>query len=166
MWHGGLPSGSEVKNSPAKAGDLGSTPGSGRSSEEGNGNPLQYSCWEIPRTEELGGLQSMGLQTVGQDLATKQCGSAVSPVTQATGTFTVLAREMLGAEGKTSCYLHVLEMLSSLGDLSLRVFQFFLSLPFISMQHWSSGAGYSFGFQSIKEEGLTRASKLCLSLPC
>ena len=86
MWHSGLPSGSEVKNSPAKAGDLGSTPGSGRSSEEGNGNPLQYSCWEIPRAEELGGLQSMGSQTVGQDLATKQCGSAVSPVTQATGT--------------------------------------------------------------------------------
>ena len=57
-------------------------------------------------------------------------------------------------------------MLSSLGDLAFRVFQFFLSLPFISMQHWSSGAGYSFGFQSIKEEGLTRASKLCLSLPC
>ena len=29
---------------------------------EGNGNPLQYSCLEIPGTEECGGLQSMGLQ--------------------------------------------------------------------------------------------------------
>ena len=28
--------------------------------------------WEIPRTEEPGGLQSMGLQTAGHDLATKQ----------------------------------------------------------------------------------------------
>ena len=27
----------------------------------GNGNPLQYSCWEIPWTEEPGGLQSMEL---------------------------------------------------------------------------------------------------------
>ena len=30
------------------SGDLGSIPGSGRSPEEGNGNPL---AWEIPRTE-------------------------------------------------------------------------------------------------------------------
>ena len=27
---------------------------------EGNGNPLQYSCWKIPWTEETGRLQSMG----------------------------------------------------------------------------------------------------------
>ena len=36
----------EVKNPPANTadtGDVGSTPGSGRSPEEGNGNPLQYS---------------------------------------------------------------------------------------------------------------------------
>ena len=30
------------------AGDLGSIPGSVRSSGEGNGNPLQYSCLENP----------------------------------------------------------------------------------------------------------------------
>ena len=29
-------------------------------------------AWEIPRTEELGGLQSMGSQRVGHDLQTKQ----------------------------------------------------------------------------------------------
>ena len=29
-------------------------------------------AWEIPWTEELGGLQSMGLQRVGHDLTTKQ----------------------------------------------------------------------------------------------
>ena len=33
-----------VKISPAKAGDGGSIPGSGRSPGEGNGSPLQYSC--------------------------------------------------------------------------------------------------------------------------
>ena len=38
--------GSEVKVSACNAGDLGSIPGSGRSPEEGNGNPLQYSCLE------------------------------------------------------------------------------------------------------------------------
>ena len=39
-----------VKNPPADAGDardMGSIPGSGRSPEEGNGNPLQYSYLEI-----------------------------------------------------------------------------------------------------------------------
>ena len=52
-----------VKNPPANAGDtgdMGSIPGSGRSPGGGNGNPLQYSCLENPRTEEPGGLQSMG----------------------------------------------------------------------------------------------------------
>ena len=37
-----------VKNLPAQAGDEGSIPGLGRSSGEGNGDPLQYSCWENP----------------------------------------------------------------------------------------------------------------------
>ena len=44
----GFPSGSVVKNLPANAGDLGSIPGSGRSPEEGSGNPLQYSCLGNP----------------------------------------------------------------------------------------------------------------------
>ena len=51
-----------VKKPPANAGDMGSIPGLGRSPGEGNGNPLQYSAWEIPWTEEPGRLQSMGLQ--------------------------------------------------------------------------------------------------------
>ena len=46
-----------VKNLPATAGNMGSVPGSGRSPEGGNGNPLQYSClgnsmesraWQVP----------------------------------------------------------------------------------------------------------------------
>ena len=35
-----------IKNLPAKAGDVGSVPGLGRSPGEGNGYPLQYSCQE------------------------------------------------------------------------------------------------------------------------
>ena len=35
-----------VENLPANAGDPGLIPGSGRSSGEGHGNPLQYSCLE------------------------------------------------------------------------------------------------------------------------
>ena len=37
-----------VKKSVCKAGDLGLLPGSGRSSGEGNGSPLHYSCLENP----------------------------------------------------------------------------------------------------------------------
>ena len=37
-----------VKHLAYNVGDLGSIPGSGRSSGEGNGNPLQYSCLENP----------------------------------------------------------------------------------------------------------------------
>ena len=37
-----------VKHPPAKAGDVGSIPGLGRSPAEGNGNPLQYSCLKTP----------------------------------------------------------------------------------------------------------------------
>ena len=42
-------------------------PGLGRSPEGGNGKPLPYSCLSISWTEESGGLQSTGLQRVGQD---------------------------------------------------------------------------------------------------
>ena len=37
-----------VKNLPANARDAHSIPGSGRFPEEGNDNPLQYSCLENP----------------------------------------------------------------------------------------------------------------------
>ena len=65
-----------VKNPPANAGDTGSILGLGRSPEEGsilelgrspgeeNGNPTPSSilAWDIPWTEDHGGLQSMGSQ--------------------------------------------------------------------------------------------------------
>ena len=43
-----FPGGSDGKASAYNSGDLGSIPGSGRSLEEGNSNPLQYSCLENP----------------------------------------------------------------------------------------------------------------------
>ena len=44
----GFPGGSDSKESACSARDLGSIPGLGRSPEEGNGNPLQYSRLENP----------------------------------------------------------------------------------------------------------------------
>ena len=46
-WNMGFPCSSVGKESACNAGDLGSSPGSGRSGEE-NGNPLQYSCLGNP----------------------------------------------------------------------------------------------------------------------
>ena len=46
--NGDFPGGSDSKVSAYNAGDPGSIPGLGRSSGEGNGNPLQYSCLENP----------------------------------------------------------------------------------------------------------------------
>ena len=48
-----FPGGSDGKESAHNAGDLGSIPGSGWSPGVGNSNPLQYSCPEIPWTEQL-----------------------------------------------------------------------------------------------------------------
>jgi len=43
-----FPGGSDGKASAYNARDPGLTPGLGRSSGEGNGNPLHYSCLENP----------------------------------------------------------------------------------------------------------------------
>ena len=46
-----------IKNLPANnAGDIGSIPDPGISPEEGNGNHSSILVWEIPWTEEPGGL--------------------------------------------------------------------------------------------------------------
>ena len=68
----GFPSGSVVKNPPSKR----ETQVQSLSRED----PLEKEmatcssilAWEIPRTEEPGGLQSMGSQRVGHDLGTEQ----------------------------------------------------------------------------------------------
>ena len=44
----GFSGGSDGKVSVCNAGDPSSIPGLGRSPEEGNGSPLQYSCLENP----------------------------------------------------------------------------------------------------------------------
>ena len=62
-----VPGGSDGKTSAYNERDPGSIPGLGRSPGEGNGNPLLYSAWKIPWTEEPGRLQSMGSQRVGDD---------------------------------------------------------------------------------------------------
>ena len=58
---------SVVKNLSAKAGAIGSIPGSERSPGEGNGNHSSSLAWKIPGTEEPGGLTSVGLHRVGHD---------------------------------------------------------------------------------------------------
>ena len=58
------------KESACNAGDLGLIPGLGRSSGEGNGNPLQYSCLE--NRMDKGAYQSIvhGFPRVRLDLVT------------------------------------------------------------------------------------------------
>ena len=53
-----LPGGSDNEEPGCNAEDPGLIPG-GRSPGEGNGNPFQYSCLEIPWTEEPGEPQFM-----------------------------------------------------------------------------------------------------------
>ena len=60
-------SGKESTWNAGDAGDGGSIPRSGRSSREGNGNPLQYSCLRNPTESELGRLQLTGSQRVEQN---------------------------------------------------------------------------------------------------
>ena len=48
-------------------GDLGSIPGSGRSLEKGMASHSGILAWRIPRTEDPGGLQSLGLVRVGHN---------------------------------------------------------------------------------------------------
>ena len=62
------PGGSDSKESVCSEGDLGSIPWLGRAPGEENGNPYStILAWRISRTEEPGGLQSMGLQRAGHN---------------------------------------------------------------------------------------------------
>ena len=58
-----------VQDLPANADvrDSGSTPRSGRSTEKEMATNFSILAWETPWTEELGGLQSLGLQRAGHD---------------------------------------------------------------------------------------------------
>ena len=68
----GFSGGSGVRNPPANAGDMGSIPESGKSSREENGNPLQYPCLGNPINRGTWGVQSIGLQRLGHNLATQK----------------------------------------------------------------------------------------------
>ena len=57
-----FPGGSDSKESACNAGDTGSIPRSGRSPGKGMATHSSILAWEIPWTEEPGGLQSVGLQ--------------------------------------------------------------------------------------------------------
>ena len=61
-----------VKNPPANAGDKGLIPGLGRSPEEGNGKPLQYSCLGNLMNREAWWAIVTGVPRVGHDLETKK----------------------------------------------------------------------------------------------
>ena len=63
MQHG---PGSDVKNLPANARDMGSISGSGRLPGEGSGNHSSVIAWEIPWTEEPGRQQFMGFRSQTQ----------------------------------------------------------------------------------------------------
>ena len=67
----GFPHSSVGKESSCKAGDLGLIPGSGRSSGEGNGNLLQYSCLENPVDRGAWQATVHGVARIGHDLVTK-----------------------------------------------------------------------------------------------
>ena len=60
-------------NPPANAGDMSLIPGSGQEDplEEGTETYFSILAWEIPWTEEPGGLPSMGSQKVGHDRVTE-----------------------------------------------------------------------------------------------
>ena len=64
-----------VKNLPVNAGDVRDTDsflGSGRSPEKGMETHSSMLAWRIPRTEEPGELQSIGLQRVGHNKRLKR----------------------------------------------------------------------------------------------
>ena len=69
----GSPGGSVVKNLPANTGGMGSVPGSGRSPEEGNGDPLQYAWLGNPVDRRAWqGYRSRGRKRVGMQLSQQE----------------------------------------------------------------------------------------------
>ena len=61
-----------ASNATAAGSPAGLAPGLGRSSEEDMATHSNVIAWRIPWTEEPGGLQSIGSQRVGYDLAIQQ----------------------------------------------------------------------------------------------
>ena len=63
----GFPGGLAVKNPPAMRETQVPSLGQEDSLEKGMATPSRILAWEIPWTEEPGGLQSMGSQSIGHD---------------------------------------------------------------------------------------------------
>ena len=61
-----------IKDQPTNAGDIGSIPGQEDPLEKEMATHSSILTWEIPWTEEPGGLWCMQLQRIGHDLGTKQ----------------------------------------------------------------------------------------------
>ena len=74
-FHLGFPRSSVGKESACSAGDPGLIPGLGRSSGEGNGNPLQLSCLENPIDRGARSTTVHGVARVVHDFATKSASS-------------------------------------------------------------------------------------------
>ena len=68
----GFPCSSFAKESACSAGNLGLIPELGRSSGEGNGNPLQYSCLENPMDRGVWQATVHGVRRVRHDIVTKE----------------------------------------------------------------------------------------------
>ena len=64
---GGFPGGSDGKESACNARDMSSIPGWEDTLEKGMATHFSILAWEIPWTQQSGGLQSMRLQTVGHN---------------------------------------------------------------------------------------------------
>ena len=75
----GLPGGSDGKECVCSAGDPGSTSGQEDPLENRMATHCSILAWEIPWTEEPGGLQSMGHKRVRHDFTTKQQHSITEP---------------------------------------------------------------------------------------
>ena len=67
----GFPCSSDSKECACNVGDPSSISGLRRSPEEGNGNPLQYSCLEYPTDRGAWQVTVHGVTRVRHDLATK-----------------------------------------------------------------------------------------------
>ena len=106
VWEirGASPGCAVIKNPPANAQDSGSIPGLGRSTrQQGMATHSSVLVWEIPWTEETGGLQSMGSQRDECDLGhtcMHACGKSES---QYLAPWTTRLRPLSSQRGQTTC---------------------------------------------------------------
>ena len=153
----GLPRWLSGKESPDIAGDSGdgdSIPGLGRSPGEENGNPLQYSCLEVPQKEKPSGLQSMVSQRAGHDFS---CLGEEKRVFSQSGTHlkfqSLLTYWFFSEVPKKFPQFSIIStvglpyLLTYLLQLSALYLTFFLS-PFVPISLW-----FSLGLHITGEEG-------------